>query len=147
MRFAALLGCVALVTGCAKTEAPATDTAAAEPPHMSLTRLGYIWDMNVRPEGKDSVVTTYILNATDTTEWNFAFTNGKPTRMTVTKVVGDTVYTDTDWFDSSVRPGLKAKSSSVVWLMDGKLVGKNTVKYQTTGPDTLRVYDVEGTRR
>ena len=92
-------------------------------------------------------MTTYILNATDTSEYHFAFADGKPTRMTITKVVGDTVYTETDWFDSSLRAGIKAKSSSAFWLQDGKLVGKNTVRYQTTGPDTLRVFDVEGTRR
>lgn len=153
MRLTALLGCAVLIAGCTKKEAPpAADTTAiappAEPPAMSLGHVAGIWNVTVKPEGKDTVVTTYILNTTDTTGWLFAFPKGKPIPLKVVEVVGDTVVTATDWFDSSVRPGLKARNTGRAWLNDdGKLVGKVTARYQTTGPDTVRVFDTEGVRK
>ena len=77
MRIAALLGCAALTVACtAKESAPPADTTAAVPagpPPVALAHLAGIWNVTARPEGKDSVATTYILNNTDTTDWTFQF--------------------------------------------------------------------------
>ena len=153
MRFTALLGCVAVVTACSTKDAPpAADTAAMAAdsptvaPSVSLASVAAIWNVTVKPEGKDSVATTYILNNTDTTGWLFAFPGQRPIKMRVTGTQGDTIMTSTDWFDSSVRPGLKARSDSKMWVEEGKLKMKTTVHYQTTGPDTVRVFDSEGIR-
>ncbi len=155
MRFTALAGCVALVAGCSTKEAPpAADTTAMTPAPeaapeapASLASVAGVWNVNVKPEGRDSVATTYVLNTTDSTAWSFTFPKGKPIPMRVTSVRGDTVITETDWFDSSVRPGLKARSTSTAWLHDGKLVGKTVVHYKTTGADTVRTFDTEGTKQ
>ena len=103
--------------------------------------------MNVKPEGRGTVMATYVLNTTDSAAWSFAFPKGKKVPMRVTSVSGDTVITETDWFDSSVRPGLKARSNVKSWMQDGKLIGKNVVHYQTKGADTLRIFDTEGTKQ
>lgn len=155
MRFTALLGCVALMAACSKKDsAPvadsAADTTAVAPPTVpgrSLGSIAAIWNVTVKPEGKDSVATTYVLNTTDTTAWLFAFPGGKPNKMRVTEIRGDTLMTETDWFESSVRKGLMARSTSVTWIQDGKMIGKTTVRYKTTGPDTVRVFDTEGIRQ
>ena len=127
--------------------APASAPAAAPAPPVSLASVAGMWNVKVKPEGRDSVATTYVLNTTDSTAWSFSFPMGKPIPMRVTGVRGDTVITETDWFDSSVRPGLKARSSSTAWLQDGKLIGKTVVHYHTTGADTVRTFDTEGTKR
>lgn len=155
MRLIALLGCAAIVAGCSTKEtspagdsAMAADSAAAAAPHVSLASLAAIWNVVVKPEGKDSVATTYVLNTTDTTAWLFAFNNdGKPIPMRVDRFAGDTVYTSTDWFDSSVRPGMKARTDSRLWMQDGKLIIKTTAHYQNAGADSVRVFDSEGTRQ
>jgi hypothetical protein len=121
--------------------------APAPAPTLSLASIAAIWKVTVKPEGKDTVVTTYVLNTTDTTDWQFQFPKGKPIALKITGMRGDTLVTETDWFDSAVRPGLKAKSNGLVWMADGKLVGKNTTHYKTTGPDTVRVFDTEGVRQ
>jgi hypothetical protein len=153
MRFIALLGCAALVAGCTTKETPPADTTAAAPapaapaPTISLASIAGIWNVTVKPEGKDTVVTTYVLNTTDTTDWHFQFPKGKPIAMKITSMRGDTLVSETDWFDSSVRPGMKTKTNSLTWLQDGKLVGRTTAHYQTTGPDTVRIFITEGTRQ
>ena len=151
MRLTALLGCVVLLVGCTKQESPpAVDTTAAVPagpPPVTQAHLAGIWNVTVRAEGKDSVLTTYVLNNTDTTDWTFAFPNGKPIHQRVTGIQGDTVMLETDWFESDVRKGLKVRTNSKVWEVDGKLMGITTGHYQTTGPDTVRVFITEGTRK
>jgi hypothetical protein len=87
------------------------------------------------------------MNNTDTTDWTFAFPKGKPVHQRVTAVHGDTVFLETDLFESDVRKGLKVRTNSEVWEMDGKLMGKTTAHYQTTGPDTVRVFITEGVRK
>src|SRR5215208_6057909 len=134
MRFTALAGFCLLFAGCSTKEAPpAADTTAMATPGAapaalaSLATFAGTWNVNVKPEGQDTVVATYVLNTTDSTAWSFAFTQGQKVPMKVTSVSGDTVITETDWFDSSVRPGLKARSNVKSWMKDGKLVGKNVV--------------------
>jgi len=152
MRIAALIGCAVLAVACTKKEAPpAVDTTAAAavsgPAPVAQAHLAGVWNVTVKPEGKDSIITTYVLNNTDTTDWMFAFPKGKPVHEKVTAIHGDTVLLETDWFDSDVRKGLKVRTNSSVWMQDGKLMGKTTGHYQTTGPDTVRVFDTEGVRK
>ena len=153
MRLIALLGCVAIVAGCtAKENPPAADTTAMAPapapaPAMSLASIAGMWNVTVKPEGKDTVVATYVLNTTDSTAWTFAFPGAKPVPMKITGMSGDTVMTETDWFDSAVRKGLKTRTNATAWMQDGKLVGKTVAHYQTTGPDTVRVFMTEGTKQ
>ena len=152
MRIAALLGCAVLTVSCtAKESAPPADTTAATvpagPEPVALAHLAGIWNVTVRPEGKDSVATTYILNNTDTTDWTFQFPNGKPSHQRVTAIHGDTVLLETDWYDSNVRKGLKVRTNSAVMEVDGKLMGRTTAHYQVSGPDTVRIYVTEGIRK
>lgn len=154
MRFPVLIGSAAILAACtAKDTKSAADSAAADSASAStfgstVLYMGGIWNVNVKPEGRDTVVTTYLLNTTDSAAWLFAFPGGKPILMRVTGVVGDTVITETDWFDSNLRPGLKARSTSREWLLeDGRMMGRTVVHYQTTGPDTVRVFDTEASRK
>lgn len=153
MRRTVLAGCVVLFVACtAKENPPAADTTAMAPapapaPAMSMASTVGMWNVSVKPEGKDTIVTTYVLDATDTTAWKFTFPNGKPIAMRLTGMRGDTIVSETDWFDSSVRKGLKARSNALTWMQDGKMVGKVVAHYQTTGPDTVRTFDITGTKR
>ncbi|HEX6574392.1 MAG TPA: hypothetical protein VF042_05420 [Gemmatimonadaceae bacterium] len=152
MRFKALIGCALVIAGCTKKDAApvdsaAADTTAAAEPTTSLASFAAVWDVTAKKEGTDSVATTYILNTTDTTDWTFAFPGGKPIHMKVTGIKGDTVLTLTDVFDSDARKGLKVQTNGASWIQDGKMVGKITAHYQVTTPDSVRVYDTEGTRK
>ena len=154
MRITALLGCALLVVGCSKKEAPPADTAAAVADSaapmqtVSLASVAAIWNVVVKPEGKDTVVTSYILNTTDTTEWHFQFPKGKPIAMKITGIRGDTIVTETGIFDSALRPGQKVQTSSLVWLQDGKLMGKVVAHYQNANrPDSVVNLVTEGTRQ
>jgi hypothetical protein len=152
MRFKALAAAILVLAACTKkdaatTDSAAVDTAAAAEPVTSLASFAAVWEVTAKPEGKDSVATTYVLNTTDTTDWTFAFPGGKPIHMRVTGIKGDTVMTDTDVFESSVRKGLQVHTTGRSWIQDGKMVGKITGHYRVTGPDSVMVFDTEGTRK
>jgi hypothetical protein len=153
MRYTALLAWAVVLAGCTKKdEAPAVDTTAVAPAPapapMSLASFSGKWHVEVKPEGKDTVLTAYTMDATDSTNWHFRFDTGKediPQQMTGR--MGDTVMLATDWFNSSVRKGMKAKTESKAWMQEGKIMGKVTAHYQNAGADSLRIFDIVGTKQ
>ncbi len=152
MRILALLGCTVLLAACTKADAPpAADTsagmAAEMPATASLASMAGLWDTNVRRQGTDSVVTTNVLNTTDSTAWSFAFPNRESIPMRITGMSGDTVLWETGSFESSVRKGIMTRNTGKTWLRDGKLRGLITARYDGTGPDSVIVFETEGTKR
>ncbi len=150
MRFTALIACALIVAGCSKEEAAPVDTAAMVAPasSMSLESLSGVWNVSVMPEGRDTTVTTYVLNTTDTAAWMFAFPNRPPIAMRVTGMSGDSVMTETGPFESSITPGLQVKTTtSTVWMQDGNIAGRTRVSYDRTGPDSVVNLRLSGTRQ
>jgi hypothetical protein len=150
MRFAVLLGMAVLVAACMKKEAPpAADTAAVSslPPGRSLASMAGIYDVTVMPENNDSVLTTYLLNTTDTTGWLFAFPEKSPVQMRVIDRKGDTLVAEAGPFASSVRNGIQTTTVSRMWLEAGELRGTVDATYAGGAPDSARRYRIEGKRR
>ncbi|HYN80164.1 MAG TPA: hypothetical protein VES88_01570 [Gemmatimonadaceae bacterium] len=151
MRISALFGCAVLVIACSTKEAPpVADTTAIAPavaPAMSLASIAGTWTVIMKPEGKDTVVSQYLLDTRDSTAWTITFPNGLRAAMRRTGMSGDTVLAATDWNESPIRKGLQARSDIKYWMHDGKLAGTHLAHYKTTGPDTIRVFVVEGTRQ
>lgn len=154
MRLTALLGCAVLVVACAKSDTPPaadTSTAATTAPAsaVSLAALAGMWDVTVKPEGKDTVLTTYVLNTMDSTAWTFVFPNRTDTiSLRVTGVSAEGVMTEAGPFKSNVRGGDAMVSTSGPFrLENGKMVGITTARYQTTGPDSVVRLSIEGIKR
>ncbi len=151
MRLTALIACALLVAGCSKKDAAPVDTTVAAVPvasAMSLQSLAGMWNVSIMPEGRDTVVTTYVLNTTDTAAWTFTFPNRPPIAMAVTGMSGDSVMTEAGPFESNITPGLQVKTTkSTVWMQDGKLAGRTRVSYDRTGPDSVVMLRIDGTRQ
>ena len=150
MRFTALLGLAVLVSGCTRQEAPpAADTAAMTdaPGATSLASFAGMWDVNVMPEGSDSVATTHVLNVTDTAAWKLEFTDQTGADVRVTGMRGDTVLAEAGPFESGVRRGVQVRTTNSYWLQDGKIMGTTRARYETTGADTVRLFRSVGTKR
>ena len=156
MRLTALLGFAVVLAGCSKADAPpAADTGAlaieAAPPApapMSLASLAGTWDVNVMPEGRDTVVTSYVLNTTDSSAWSFAFPNRTDQiAMTITERRGDTLVTHAGPFASALRKNAQVRTETLMWMEDGKLVGRTTARYDTKAADSVVALRVVGTKR
>lgn len=156
MRITALLGCAVLVAGCSTKETPpAADTtpvAAAEPaapPALTLESLAGTWNFRVMPMDGDSTLTTHVLTAsTDPAGWSFVQPNGDKVVVREVIVAGDSITSVAGPFSSGVRSGMKVRDLRTTYrLQDGKLVGVTTARYETTGPDSVRQFRLEGTKQ
>ncbi len=106
MRITALLGCAMLVACSTKKTPPVADTtaiASAPAPAMSLASIAGTWKVIMKPEGKDTVVSVYLLDTSDSTSWTITFPNGMRAAMRVIGMSGDTVLAATDWSDCEAK--------------------------------------------
>ena len=151
MRSIVLTGLAAILAACSKADAPApADTGAASATTPAASTRGSfagVWDMNVMPEGSDSVATTHVLNVSDTSAWVLEFSDRPATPLRITGMSGDTIMGEAGPFESGVRRGVQVRTTNSYWIQDGKVMGRTTARYETTGPDTLRRFHSIGTKR
>ena len=150
MRRTVLLGLAVVVAGCSRADTPpAADTLAVTPadsPAVTLASFNGTWDVNVMPEGSDSVATSHVLVVTDTA-WRVEFSDRPGVTARMTGMRGDTVTSEAGPFESGVRRGMQVRTTNSYWLQDGKMMGKTIARYETTGADTVRHFHSVGTRR
>lgn len=153
MRLFTLLCCAAVVAGCAKADTPAADTTPAvvtppPPQAIALADVAGTWDVKGMAETGDSVLTTYVFNATpDSTKWTITFPNGRPIPVRIMGVAGDSISIHAGPYASVLRKGVQVQSSGAMRLQDGKLMGTQTARYSVKTADSVLVVRTEGTRR
>ena len=157
MRGFTLLCCSALLVACAKTETPPADTTAAAPAAIpeappapapiSLKAVAGKYDVTGKNEAGDSTLVTYELNTTDTTAWTLTFPKRKPIAQRIVSVAGDSIVLEAGPYESQIQKGVQVRTQTVYRLQNGKLVGRTVARYDTKGPDTLRIVMSEGIRK
>lgn len=137
-----------ILAGCAKTDAPKVDTAAAvvpapapapaAPAALKLADVAGKWSMKAVPAtGKDTSATMTTLTATaDTTGWSLTMPTGAKVPLHV-MVSGDSVVTTSDEYSSVRRKGMKVFTVSTLRMQNGGLAGMTVAHYKTTGPDSV----------
>jgi hypothetical protein len=138
----------ALLASCAKPEAPPAEPPAAPPaaPAINLADVAGTWNMKTMAEDSDSALVTYTMTLTGTTDgWTINFPGRDPMPMTAT-VSGDSVITTVAPYESMLRKGVQVSTTSVVRLVDGKLVGTTVARYATAGADSVVRLRMEGTK-
>ena len=153
------LGCsAALLIACAKAETPPADTMAVAPAPspvaapaaapISLKDVAGKYAVTGKNEAGDSTLVTYDLDATaDTTGWTLTFPKRKPIAQRVVAVAGDSIVLEAGPYDSQIQKGVKVTTHTVYRLQDGKLIGRTVARYDTKGPDTVRIVMSEGIRK
>jgi len=140
-----LMLCLALsFTACARGGERAGEQAAAT---LNLADVAGAWTVQTMAEGSDSVVITYALNATATTDgWNFVLPGRDPVPIHVI-LGGDSVVTHAGPFESALRPGLQVTTENVARLVNGQLEGWSTARYRgAAGADSVVRLRLRGTR-
>lgn len=127
-----VLGAV-LLTSCSKPETPAADAAA---PAINLADLTGTWNMEVRGETGDSVLTTGTITVGADGAWTMNLPN-RPPMPTQVSVDGDSVMTVAGPFESVLRPGTQVTTNGVMRLVDGRLEGSLVAHYSTAGADSV----------
>ena len=144
MRRVFLLCCTAALVGCygSREEAGEADEAAT----MSLADMAGKWAMQTMAEASDSVIVSYGMNATATTEgWTMTLPNREPVSLHIVPG-GDSVITHGGPYESVLRPGVTVTTESTTRLVDGMLQGWVVARYQGAGADSVMRFRVRGTR-
>ena len=147
----ALILVVPVLFACSKAETPAADTAAAvvETPAPAPVNVAGKWAFNVMPEGKDTVLTTYTLDATsDMTGWTITFPGRDPIPLRVISMDNDSIVTEAGPFASNVQKGVTVNLIHTNLRLDGaKLSGAGIVHYDKKTADSVVTLRQDGTRQ
>jgi hypothetical protein len=127
--------------------APVPEAPPAPAP-ISLSDVAGKYDFTGKNEAGDTTLVTYELNATaDTTGWSITFPNRKPIPQRIISVSGDSIVLEAGPYSSQIQKGVQVRTQTVYRLQNGKLVGRTVARYDTKGPDTLRIVISEGVRK
>lgn len=147
----ALLLVVPVLFACTKAETPPVDTSASvvETPAPASVNAAGKWAFNVMPEGKDTVLTTYTLDATnDMSGWKMTFPGREPIDVRVLSLSNDSIVTETGPFESNIQKGLKVNLVRTNMRLDGaKLSGVGIVHYDRKTADSVITLRQVGTRQ
>lgn len=153
MSRAALLLVLPVMLACSKKETPAADTSAAmaaapAPAVPAPMNVAGKWTIKVMPEAKDTVLLTYVLDATnEKTGWKMTLPNREPMDPRVTSMDNDSIVIDNGPYSSALRKNVMVTTHSSMHMEGGKLVGKTIARYNTKGPDSVVMLRTEGTRQ
>lgn len=126
-------------------EAPAMDQEA--PAGIALADLAGTWNVRSTLDGSDKVITYDLVATADRSGWTLKFPGRDPIPVRVVAAEGDSIVWEAGPFESVIRKGVQVRNSRVVGrLEDGKLVGRTTATYETTGADSVATLTLEGTR-
>lgn len=161
MRSFALVLIAALLAACAKTEtptpadtgttamapAPAPAAAPAAAP-IDLKSVAGKYRVTSRGQPPDTTVVTSELNATgDTTGWTITYPNRAPVPVRIVSVSGDSIVAEAGPFTSVRRAGVPVRTRTTYRWQNGQLVGTAVARYDVKGPDTVRVFVIEGVKK
>ena len=145
----ALLLVVPVLFACTKAETPPADTTAAVVETPAPMNVAGKWAFNVMPEGKDTVLTTYTIDATnDMTGWKMTFPGRDPIDVRVLSMSNDSIVTETGPFESMIQKGLKVNLVHTNLRLDGAtLSGVGIVHYDRKTADSVITLRQVGTRQ
>ncbi len=153
-RWLALALGIALL-GCAQEETSEdemvedTTAMAPEPAGASLADFAGTWTFTGTTEGGQTPPPYELTATADQSGWTFRFPDfpdREPIPVRVVEASGDSVVTETDWFESALRPGLQVWTRAVYRLEGDRMTGDLVAHYETTEPDSVITIAVEGTR-
>ena len=140
MRVLATLLIFAVATACA----PA-DEAADQPSGPTLADFAGTWQSMATLEGVENPVPTTMSGSADGSDWTMTL-EGRPNVAVHAAVVGDSLITETDEYESVLRAGVMVQVRTACVLSDGMLVGNLVATYKTAEGDEIVTGTLEGTR-
>jgi hypothetical protein len=153
-RIAVLCSTSLLLAACAKSEAPAVDTAAANaaaapapaPAPLALADVAGNWKLHNVPEsGADTTATDVMLAATADSNWTLTMPKGDKVPAKVS-VSGDSLVLTSEEYSSARRKNARVHIVSTLRLQAGALEGVTVAHYKNAGADSVLRLRTTGTK-
>jgi hypothetical protein len=131
MRLAASLLTVVFLGACAPAEeAPPAMEEAPAAAALTLADFAGTWDNLATLEGVADPIPSTLHGSADPSAWTMDL-EGRPGIPVTATVVGDTLVTETDEYESILRAGVMVSVRTASVLQDGVLVGSLAASYRT----------------
>jgi hypothetical protein len=149
MSRAALLLVLPMMLACTPAEeTPMADTPAVTAEAPAPLNYAGNWTVTNMPEGRDTVLVTYDMVATnDQSGWSLSLPGRPVLRPRVVSISADSVVLELDPFESVLRPGQMVTTHTVFRMEGDRLVGTTIARYPTGGADSVTVLRTTATRR
>jgi hypothetical protein len=148
MRSSIVLCIAAIAFGCSSAEEQPVEDQPAAPATVSLADLAGTWTITAMAESSDSVLITYELNATATSDgWTSTLPGREPMPVRVVMVDSDSVVAEAGPFESALRPGVMVTTRTVARLQGDMLVGTLVARYGGDGADSVMSGRLHGMRK
>jgi hypothetical protein len=118
------------------------DTESADDADTRLADFAGTWDNVVSLEGTEEPVHSQTVVQPDGTEWTMLLEGRDPIPLSVS-TQGDSVITESDSYESILRPGVTTRVRTAAVMEAGAMVGNVTVNYAEEGAEA----EVRGTLR
>lgn len=130
--------------GCGPTKQDQPAAAAT----VALVDLAGTWTVTAMAGSSDSVLITYELNTTGTSDgWTSTLPGREPMPVRVVLVDGDSVVAEAGPFESALRPGVMVTTRTVARLQGDMLMGTIVAHYATDGADSVLTGRLHGMRK
>jgi hypothetical protein len=153
MSRAALLLVLPILVACSKKDTATVDSSAAmvadtAPSAAAAPNVAGKWSVKVMPEGNDSTLLIYMLDATNTTSgWKMTLPNREPMDIRVIHMDNDSIVVENGPYSSALQKNVMVTTHSNMHLDGDKIVGTTIAHYDKKGADSVRVLRTEGTRQ
>jgi hypothetical protein len=148
MRRSIVLCVAAFAVGCAPAEEQPAQDEPAPAATVSLADLAGTWTVTATAETSDSVLITYELYATATSDgWTSTLPGREPMPVRVLLVDGDSVVAEAGPFESALRPGVMVTTRTIARLQGAMLAGTLVAHYVTDAADSVLIGRLHGMRK
>lgn len=149
MSRAALLLVLPMMLACSPAEEePMVDTTAMAAEAAAPMNYAGNWTVTSMPEGRDTVLVTYDMVATnDQSGWSVTLPGRETQTLRVVSISGDSVVSELGPFQSVLRPDEMVTTRTTLRPEGDRLTGTTIARYPTTGADSVTVLRVQATRK
>ncbi|MEO6447508.1 MAG: hypothetical protein ABIZ91_05620 [Gemmatimonadaceae bacterium] len=148
MRILSATLAIALLAGCGPAEQPAADSAVMAPaPVAALTLADFAgtWQNTATIVGTENPVPSTLTGSADGSTWTTTL-EGRPAIPTTAMLVGDSLITQTEEYESVLRKGVMVSVRTAAVMRDGMMMGNMVATYKTPAGEEKVNGTIQGTR-
>lgn len=123
------------------------EPAAASGPEEALAKFAGSWQVSARDEAGGELPGHVVTATADTTGWSITFPDRPPIPLRIVDASGDLVVTQTDPYESVIRPGVRTTVLFITRVSGDSSRGRLIAMYDVAGSNAILRGTTEGTRQ
>ena len=127
--------------------AATAETAAAPDPAGTLAKFAGRWQVSAQDEAGGELPGHLVTATSDTTGWSVTFPDRPPVPLRIVEASGDLVVTQTDPYESVIRPGVRTTVLFITRVSGDSTRGRLIAMYDVAGSNAILRGSTRGMRQ